>query len=246
MNLDGLKIKSITVNGFRSFGKNPQALEFKSLIATVWGPNSQGKTSLAEAFEFLLTGRIVRRELMASSQDEFSDALRNAHLPDEEPTFVEAEIESSDGSACTVKRTLTTDYAKRQVCQSTLEINGKPANEGELTSIGIVLSQPPLEAPVLAQHTLGYLFSAKPQDRSIYFKALLEVTDLEEFRNTVASLEAELMPPDDPVIELLDICKTVSELREPLFSLSHDVPSKEDIAAAVERGTRALIESAGG
>lgn len=75
------KINQLEIQGFRAFGRNPQTLEFPSLLAAIWGPNSQGKTSLAEAVEFLLTGEIVRRALMASGQDEFADSLRNAHLP---------------------------------------------------------------------------------------------------------------------------------------------------------------------
>ena len=75
------RLRSLTVKGFRAYGAADQTLNLPSDIAVVWGPNSLGKTSLAEAIEFLLTGRIARRELMASSQDEFADALRNAHLP---------------------------------------------------------------------------------------------------------------------------------------------------------------------
>ncbi|WP_442955015.1 AAA family ATPase, partial [Parasphingorhabdus sp.] len=70
------KIKSLTVRGFRAYGGAEQVLNLPGDIAVVWGPNSKGKTSLGEAFEFLLTGSISRRELMASSQDEFADALR--------------------------------------------------------------------------------------------------------------------------------------------------------------------------
>ena len=40
------------LQGFRSFGQgmNSSTLDMPSLIAAIWGPNSQGKTSLAEAF----------------------------------------------------------------------------------------------------------------------------------------------------------------------------------------------------
>lgn len=155
------RINKIEIQGFRAFGRNGQTLAFGAPIAAVWGPNSQGKTSLAEAFEFLLTGQIVRRQLMASTQDEFADALRNAHMPAAMPVYVEAEIVGADGAPRTVKRTLVSDYAKRQDCQSALEIDGTAANEDDLLALGIVLSQPPLAAPVLAQHTLGYLFSAR-------------------------------------------------------------------------------------
>jgi DNA repair exonuclease SbcCD ATPase subunit len=193
-------IKKIEIQGFRAFGRKAQGLVLPSLIGAVWGPNSSGKTSLAEAFEFLLTGQIVRRELMGSSQDEFTDALTNAHLPLGTEVFVQAEIVGSDAKAHTIKRVLRADYGKKQDCQTRLEIDGKEASEKDLNALGIPLSQPPLRAPVLAQHTLGYLFSARPQDRADYFKALLEVTDVEAFRNVAAGLGANLIPPSDPPI----------------------------------------------
>jgi recombinational DNA repair ATPase RecF len=62
-------ISKLEIQGFRAFGRAVQTLDLPSLLAAVCGPNSQGKTSLAEAVEFLLTGQIVRRALMASSQD---------------------------------------------------------------------------------------------------------------------------------------------------------------------------------
>src|SRR5688572_27232345 len=154
------RINCLEVQGFRAFGPDVQKLDFSSPIAVVWAPNSQGKTSLAEAFEFLLTGSIVRRELSASTQDEFADSLRNAHLPDTTPVYVAAEIIGSDGKPHQLKRTLKEDYGKKSSCVSILEIDGAPAGPTQLAALGLVLSQPPLAAPILMQHTLGYLFSA--------------------------------------------------------------------------------------
>ena len=126
------KINKIEIQGFRAFGRNGQTLAFGSLLAAVWAPNSQGKTSLAEAFEFLLTGQIVRRQLMASTQDEFADALRNAHMPAGMSAYVEAEIAGEDGKPHKVRRTLISDYTKRRDCQSTLQIGGRDAKEAIL------------------------------------------------------------------------------------------------------------------
>src|SRR5258705_7341782 len=198
------RISKLEIQGFRSFGRDAQTLEFSSPLAAIWGPNSQGKTSLAEAVEFLLTGEIVRRALMASGQDEFADALRNAHLPAGTPCFVQATIIDGDGAPHTIKRTLKTDYGKKQDCETKLEIDGAAASETAPAGIGIVLSQPPLRAPWLAQHTLGYLFSAKPQGRAGYFKALLEVTDLDEFRSAVTALEKESEVVPGPLIVKLE------------------------------------------
>ena len=111
------RLRSLTVKGFRAYGAAEQTLNLPADIAVVWGPNSKGKTSLAEAIEFLLTGRIARRELMASSQDEFADALRNAHLPPEQQVYVAATVIGQDGASHQVKRVLTADYAKRQDCK---------------------------------------------------------------------------------------------------------------------------------
>ena len=202
-------------------------------------------TSLAEAFEFILTGRIVRRELMASSQDEFADALRNAHMPAAQPVYVEAEIFGADGASHRVKRTLTADYGKRQDCQSTLEIDGSAATKEDLLALGIVLSQPPLEAPVLAQHTLGYLFSAGPQERAVYFKTLLEVTDLDDFRASVAALENEIKPPHDELLTKFDMAVAVADIADFLTPLQNETPTAAAIQAAFKAAANTLIEDAG-
>jgi recombinational DNA repair ATPase RecF len=43
------RIEWVELAGFRAFGKDPQRLEFSSPVAALWGANSQGKPSLAEA-----------------------------------------------------------------------------------------------------------------------------------------------------------------------------------------------------
>ena len=42
------RLRSLTVKGFRAYGATKQVLNLPSDIAVVWGPNSTGKTSLAE------------------------------------------------------------------------------------------------------------------------------------------------------------------------------------------------------
>ena len=237
------RISKLEVQGFRSFGRDVQTLEFPSPLAVVWGPNSQGKTSLAEAVEFLLTGEIVRRALMASGQDEFADALRNAHLPAGTPCFVQATMIDGGGVSYTIRRTLKTDYGKKQDCETKLEIDGAAASETALAGIGLVLSQPPLRAPVLAQHTLGYLFSAKPQDRAGYFKGLLEVTDLDDFRSAVAALEKEFeVVPGRLIVKLQAAIEVAGRHLRPLLA---KVPDAAAIDAALAAACKNFIEDHG-
>ncbi|RVI34231.1 AAA family ATPase [Sinorhizobium meliloti] len=239
------KINKLEIQGFRAFGRNAQTLEFPSLLAAIWGPNSQGKTSLAEAVEFLLTGEIVRRALMASGQDEFADSLRNAHLPAGAEVFVQATVLGIDGKEYVVRRTLTTDYGKKQECTTALTVDGKPRDEAGLAALGIRLSQPPLRAPVLAQHTLGYVFSAKPQDRSSYFKALLEVTDLDEFRGQVAALEKEIVAPESPLLGKFASAASVRVAAQHLKPFLLKVPDTDELAASFSAAFEGLIEAGG-
>lgn len=238
------RLKSLSVKGFRAYGAAEQTLKLPADITAVWGPNSKGKTSLAEAFEFLLTGRIARRELMASSQDEFADALRNAHLTAGEEVYVAARIIATDGAVHKLKRVLTTDYAKRQDCTSRLEIDGAVATEDDLARFGIALSQPPFQAPVLAQHTLSYIFSVRPQDRATYFKTLLEVTDLDDLRNNIAALADMLEPLDDPLVTKFDTCTAVAALQPRLAGMLRTIPDLATFTASIEEAARALIEAA--
>jgi recombinational DNA repair ATPase RecF len=75
-----VKITYLELAGFRSFGTDPQRLDIASPLLVIHADNSQGKTSLAEALEFLLTGATSRRQLSGGSLQEYSHALRNVHM----------------------------------------------------------------------------------------------------------------------------------------------------------------------
>lgn len=225
------KIRRLEIRGFRAFGGKPQTLRLRSPMAVVWGANSQGKTSLAEAIEFLLTGNTVRRELLASAKREFAQALRNAHLPAGEEVSVTADVEDADGRLHTVRRVLVRDYTGRDPCESQLIIDDLPAFD--LRALGICLSQPPLEAPVLMPHALRYVVSAEPQQRTQYFKALLEVSDLEEVRTAIANSRQMLSPRPSDVEELFNRCISRIEFKSLLVPLQSGMPSKQVVEEAI-------------
>lgn len=205
------RLNRIEVQGFRSFGVARQTPDLHPSIVVFWGGNSQGKTSFAEALEFLFSGQIARRELLASAKDEFTEALRNAHIKPTDPVTVEAHILCPDGVLRKVTRTLIEDYRRGnpQGCTSELRIDGAVSNDNDIEKVlGIRLSHPPLRAPVLSQHTLGYLFSASPTDRAAYFRAILDTQDLEDFRSAIAALESRIVEPASQ--ELADLTEIES------------------------------------
>jgi DNA repair exonuclease SbcCD ATPase subunit len=238
-------ITRIELQGFRSFGQARQILDLPVSVAALWGGNSQGKTSFAEALEFLLTGQIARRELLASTKDEFIEAIRNVHIAPTHAVVVEAHVSCSDGKVRRLTRTLVEDY-KRGVgsgCASRLEIDGRPCVEDDIEStLGLRLSQPPLRAPVLAQHTLAYLFSVSPADRAAYFRALLDTQDLEDFRSAVAALQSLLVAPSQPEIDDLIAVEAIPALAATTMRKSK---TEADLRKHLAANNSALLASIG-
>ncbi|GDY33868.1 AAA family ATPase [Gandjariella thermophila] len=181
----------LEIRGFRAFGTEPRRLTFDAPLVVVHAGNSQGKTSLAEALEFLISGHNSRRELLGGAKAEYYDSLRNAHLPPgDDDVYIEAAIRGRDGVVHQVRRELVCDFGRGTECESRLLIDGKPADS--LAALGLPMSDPPVRAPVLLQHTLRHVLSTEPKQRVGYFKAVLSLTDLDLLRERVAALRSSL------------------------------------------------------
>ena len=238
------KLRTVEIQGFRSF-RRKQELLFGGDLAVLWGPNSQGKTSLCEAIEFLLTGTTVRRDLTAGSQDEFAGALRNVHMAASDKVYVQATIESADGARHVIRRTLLKDFEKRGQCDSRLELDGRTVGQDALHGLGIVLSQAPMQAPILLQHTLSYLFSARPADRSTYFKALLEVADLDDLRRDILGAIKTFGAPPYKHQSKLEVLKGVPVVLNVLKVHFRRMPSEKQVRHGLELSAVALLEEVG-
>ncbi len=162
----------VEVRGFRSFGTEARRLDIEAPLSVVHGGNSVGKSSLAEALEFLLTGRSSRRDLLGGAKTEYHGSLSNAHLPaGDTEVWVAAGLRALDGQVHTVRRDLLRDFAQGTECQSRLLVDGVEC--GDLAAFGLApAAGSAVGAPVLLAHTLRHVLSTLPKDRVHYFKWL--------------------------------------------------------------------------
>lgn len=144
--------------------------------------------------------------------------LANVHLPiDDRDVWVEVDVRCPDGAVRTVRRTLTADYSATSDCTTALTIDGQAC--ADINILGIPLGDPPLAAPVLLQHNLRYVLSTEPQKRADYFRALLELSDLDVVREAVRYGKNRLS--DLPSLHWLEVAETLrSSVGENLAAVS--------------------------
>ena len=163
----------------------PTPIRMDGDLIVVEGRNSSGKTSLAEALEWLMTGRLSRRECEELGHpSELKDCVGNVFRPEGEETWVTA-VFGTDGAddtvTITLRRVLKEDYGttRTSACSSVLVLNKRELSDAEEREAldGLFASVPPL----LMQHTLRLFVQSDPNRRRQYFERLLrldELTDL--------------------------------------------------------------------
>ena len=192
-----VKLKSIQINYFRGFREGLSPIDLGDELIIIEGPNSSGKTSLAEALEWLFSGSLSRRESgKTGNARELERCITNEFRPANEETWVTAVFvsQSEDGKnqEFTLRRNLQEDYgtSSSASCSSVLIHNDKQLSPNEERKVldNFFADVPPL----LMQHTLRDFVQGNPKQRRRYFERLLRLDELTELiRLAVVSRERE-------------------------------------------------------
>lgn len=168
-----MRIEKVTLRAFRGYPEET-TFEFGGSNALINGGNGTGKSSLLEAIEYLLTGRIHRLHGHATQ-----GITRNRHYPtrssDPDDMFVEAEFRDEEGMEVTARRELTSGF--------TTDPSSPPAGFSDLK----YLAEKQLHK--LTRADLVNLVHATPSDRGDRINSLLDLEAINKRRKQLRRLE---------------------------------------------------------
>ena len=179
----GLSLVSIRPHYFRGFKALPDPIDLTGALIVIEGKNSSGKTSLAEALEFIFRGSLSRREEHGEgNSEELENCIENQLRPKGESTFVEATFVKHSGTPdekqLVLRRLLTKDYGTTSTsnCESNLHLDGSElSKEDEAAVLEEFVSFVP---PLLMQHTLRSFVQSPPSHRRRFFERILSLNEL--------------------------------------------------------------------
>ena len=180
-----VKLKSLQAHYFRGFRESDGPINLAGDFIVIEGRNSSGKTSLAEALEWLFSGSLSRREIRdAGNARELENCVANQFRPADVGTWVNASFyltpEGENVQEFVLRRVLTEDYGTTSTarCKSVLFYDDEElTHEAERKILDRILAGVP---PLLMQHTLRDFVQGEPKARREYFERLLRLDELTE------------------------------------------------------------------
>ena len=160
-----MRLQTISGSFFRGFGEStPIAVDSDLII--IFGPNGSGKTSIAEALEWLFFGTTRRRIRSEVDEVEYRQCFKNVKCPDDSDPYVEAEVQLDDGSVHKIKRVMHFD--------GTREYDTAYIDDVEVPDLSYFnLHDSDHFYPVIVQHNLQELiFSTGAQRRKVISRLL--------------------------------------------------------------------------
>jgi predicted ATP-dependent endonuclease of OLD family len=172
-----MKIKSLSIEGFRGFNKL-RTIDIHEKITLIHASNSYGKTSISEAFEWLIYG-VTSKVDRAESKEEYKGSYRNRHFSGDTPS-VKVTFEDEGDEIVFLGELIGDDNQKKITITNdiTSEVEDWPL-KGSVSGY---------MRPFILQHALKNLLLTKPDDRFQKFAELLGFEILDDIHKNIISL----------------------------------------------------------
>lgn len=174
-----MRITRLRAAYFRGF-RDRINIPLDSDLVILQGPNGSGKTTVAEAIEWLLFGSSQRQETQNLEAYEKRGALVAAQRPPESTTYVEVDIRTRTNRTHTLRRELITDGTDER---HFLKIDGKEVED--FSRFG--LDNADRFYPVVVQENLQHFIRSTGQQRRDQITRLLGLETLLDYEQQLDS-----------------------------------------------------------
>ena len=206
-----MRLLKLKIRNFRGFGSAVVEISLEGDLLLFYGPNGFGKTSLAEAIEWLFYGTTKRRLYGENySRSEYANSFANIH----------------GGTPCEVTATVNLDGREYELTRRLTQNEGSETFIDGRSAAFSSINLNPLEAvyPVVAQHGLQTFVHSKPKDRRDAICAALGLDELTALKNALDSARSSFQrsPPSAVASGRTELSANASVLAE--------IPATQDLA----------------
>lgn len=242
-------LKSLTLNGFKSFAKKTE-LEFGSSVSAIVGPNGSGKSNTVEAFRFVLGEQSIKSMRGKSGSDLIFKGSKNIAKLNRAKVSVVFDNSSKVFSFSREDQNgISVDFDEIEISRevfadgtNTYSING---TEVRLKDVHELLASVHIGSSghhIISQGQADRLLSANPKDRRAMIEDALglkiyqikmkdaekRLEKTEHNRKEIESLRREIAPHIRYLKKQVDKIKQSEELRVGLASLYKEYLAKQD------------------
>jgi len=171
-----MRLKEVTISGFRGF-RDIQTLNLDKNVVLVKGSNGSGKSSVAEALEWLFFDEISRKKKSPCKSEYVGEFLRNLHCEKDQETYVEA-LTIINGKEVKLKKKLVSPERKEHY------IDGSAVDD--FSGLGMNLAE--VYKPILSQVETKHYVETDPKDRWEETNKILGLGVLSELRTDLQEL----------------------------------------------------------
>ena len=205
-----MKIKSLTLNGFKSFA-NKTIINFQDGLTGIVGPNGSVKSNITEALRWVLGEQSVKN-LRGSKMPDiiFAGSDTRAALNRAEVTLV---LDNEDGYLYNQPNEIRITRRIFRSGDSEFFINEKKVRLKDVVDLFIDTGLGRESFSIISQGRVESIFNSKPQDRRILIE---EVAGVLKYKKEKKKAESELVETTEHLKRVADILSELSRQRDPL------------------------------
>ncbi|KRL00726.1 chromosome segregation protein SMC [Liquorilactobacillus capillatus] len=205
-----MKLKSLVINGFKSFADKTE-INFQPGMTAIVGPNGSGKSNIIEAIRWVL-GEQSAKSLRGGKMPDviFAGSAARAALNRAEVLIT---FDNHDRYLKIMSDEVTVARRIYRDGNSEFLINGKQVRLKDIINLFIDTGLGRESFSIISQGRVEAIFNSKPQERRTIIE---EVAGVSKYKKEKQKAEDELTETEDHLERIADIITELEKQREPL------------------------------